>query len=213
MLARGNLKVKTGYLTAILLLLISYFLIFYTLQKLLEQTKWVEHTDLVINHLESLSSYTNEAESAARGFMLLNDNDHLTNFYESTKRIDALLKDIDSITSDNRIQQKNSDTLKSMIQEKLGAIYRGILLYKQGGNTITDEMKSKGEVGKKLMVNIRGMIDQMEIQERRVLEERKEKLRGVSVSIRIVTFTSLIIAIILSTYSFITYKRESAAKS
>ena len=63
----GSFKVKTGYLTAFLLLLVSYFLIFLSLQQFLNQTKWVEHTDLVINNLETLSSDVNEAESGARG--------------------------------------------------------------------------------------------------------------------------------------------------
>jgi signal transduction histidine kinase len=209
----GNFRVKTGYLTAFLLLLISYFLIFLTLQQFLQQTKWVEHTDLVINNLETLSSYVNEAESAARGYELLNDTDHLQTFYASTQKIDLLLKNIDSVISYNPVQQKKLDTLKMLIQEKLGRIYRSILLYKQSGNILTDEMKAKTEIGKKLMIDIRTVIQQMETPERDLLQLRKERLRKVSVSIKIITITSLVIAVLLSIYSFFIYSRESRAKS
>ena len=212
MLTTGSFRVKAGYLTAFLLLLVSYFLIFLTLQQFLNQSKWIERTDLVINNLETLSAYTNEAEGAARGFVLLNDTDHLKTFYASTKKIDSLLKNIDSITSDNIIQQRRTDTLKALTQEKLGRMYRGILLYRQAGNIVTDEMKANSDVGKNLMANIRNVMAEMERTERELLQFRKGKLNTVSTSIKIITISSLIIALLLSAYSFVTFSKESNAK-
>lgn len=213
MLSTGSFRVKTGYLTAFLLLLMSYLLTFLTLQQFLRQSKWIEHTDLVINNLETLSAYLNEAESAARGYVILNDADHLQLFYAGTKKIDSLTRNIDSLTSDNITQQRVSDTLKMLIQEKLGRMYRGVLSFKQAGYVITDDIKAGGEIGKVLMANIKSTIAKMENQERQLLEYRREKLKGVSTSIKVITITSLIIALLLSAYSFITYSKESEAKS
>src|SRR5215510_1006820 len=182
MLTTGSFRVKAGFSAAFLLLLISYVLIFVTFQQFLKRTRWIEHTDLVINNLETLYSYLNESESAARGYIILNDADKLQNFYAGTKRIDSLLKNIDSITSDNIIQQKRLDTLKENIQEKLGRMYRGVLLFKQAGYVITNDMKEKGQIGKVLTLNIRGTIRQMEDAERDLLRKRKENLRAVSIS-------------------------------
>jgi signal transduction histidine kinase len=213
MLTTGSFRVKTGYLTAFLLLLMSYFLIFLTLQQFLRQSKWIERTDFIINNLETLSAYINEAESASRGYVILNDTSYLQLFYAGTKKIDSLSRNIDSLTTDNISQQKSSDTLKMLIQEKLGRMYRGVLLFKQAGFVITDEMRTRGEIGKKLMVDIKENIKKMEDHERQLLELRKEKLRGVSMSIKVITLTSLIIALLLSLYSFVTYSKESKAKS
>ena len=213
MLTTGSFRVKAGYLAAFLLLVMSYVLIFVTFQQFLKQSRWVEHTDLVINDLETLSSYLNETESASRGYVILNDSDQLKSFYSGTKRIDSLLKNIDSITSDNIIHQRRLDTLKELIQEKLGRMYRGVLSYKQAGNVITDDMREKGQIGRVLMVNIRNTIRQMEDAERQLLLGRKEKLRAVSISVRIIAITSLIIAVLLSVYSFVTYSRENEAKA
>ncbi|HEV8283928.1 MAG TPA: CHASE3 domain-containing protein [Chitinophagaceae bacterium] len=212
MLTTGSFRVKSGYLTAFLLLLLSYFLIFLTLQQFLKQSKWIEHTDLVINNLETLSADVYEAESSARGYVILNDTSYLRQFYASTKKVDSLSKNIDSLTSDNIAQQKIADTLKMLIQEKLGRMYRGVLLFKEAGNVITEEMKSGGEIGKRLTILIKAAIQKMENQERRYLTSRREALRGVSISIKIITITSLIIAILLSVYSFVTYSKESKAK-
>src|SRR5678816_2395054 len=158
MLSTGSFRVKTGYLTAFLLLLMSYLLTFLTLQQFLRQSKWIEHTDLVINNLETLSAYLNEAESAARGYVILNDADHLQLFYAGTKKIDSLTRNIDSLTSDNITQQRVSDTLKMLIQEKLGRMYRGVLSFKQAGYVITDDIKAGGEIGKVLMANIKSCL-------------------------------------------------------
>ncbi len=212
MLTTGSFRVKTGYITAFLLLLMSYFLIFVTLQQFLKQMKSIEHTDLVIGNLETLSAYINEAESSARGYVILNDTAYLQLFYTVTKKIDSLSRNIDSLTADNINQQKTSDTLKMLIQEKLGRMYRGVLLFKQAGYVITDEMKSTSEIGKKLMVDIKSTIKKMESGETELLQLRKEKLRGVSISIKVITLTSLIIALLLSLYSFVTYSKESTAK-
>ena len=213
MLTTGSFRVKTGYLTAFLLLLMSYFLIFLTLQQFLKQMKSIEHTDLVISNLETLSAYINEAESSARGYVILNDTTYLQSFYSGTKKIDSLSKNIDSLTSDNINQQRTGDTLVTLIQEKLGRMYRGVLLFKQAGYVITQEMKARGEIGKKLTADIKSTIKKMENQEKQLLELRKEKLRAVSISIKIITITSLIIALLLSLYSFVTYSKESTAKS
>lgn len=212
MLTTGSFRVKSGYLTAIVLLLVSYFLIFLTLQQFLQQSRWIEHTDLVITDLEKLLSNTNESESEARGYVLLNDKDHLETFYSDTKKIDSLLKNIDSLTSNDLTQQKKADTLKILVQEKLGRAYRGILLFKQAGYTVTDEMRAMGETSKKLMNNIKTIIQQMEERESNILQSRKEKLRGDSTSIKVITITSLVIALLLSVYSFVTYSKESNAK-
>ena len=212
MLTTGSFRVKSGYLTAIALLLVSYFLIFLTLQQFLQQSRWIEHTDLVITDLEKLLSNTNESESAARGYVLLNDTDHLETFYSDTKKIDSLLKNIDSLTSNDLTQQKKADTLEMLVQEKLGRTYRGILLFKQAGYVVTEEMRARGETNKILMNNIKTTIQQMEERETNILQVRKEKLRGVSTSIKVITITSLVIALLLSVYSFVTYSKESNAK-
>lgn len=212
MLSTGSFKVKSGYLTAFLLLLISYLLIFYTLQQLLKQAKWVEHTDNVIYNLEMLLSSTTQAESSARGYILLNDTTHLNNFYASSKKVDSLYKTIDNLVQDNTEEENNADTLKNCLQGKMGSMYRGILMYQQQGNTITPQLKARGENGKVLMNNIKSQIRKMEDHERNLLALRKEKFDGVSTSINIITITSLIIALLLSVYSFVIYSRESNAK-
>jgi signal transduction histidine kinase len=97
-------------------------------------------------------------------------------------------------------------------QERLGRTYRGVLLFRRAGNIVTDEIKANSDVGKKLMDSLKNIIKEMETTEREILRSRREKLNTVSNSITIITISSLIIALLLSTYSFVTYSKESNAK-
>jgi signal transduction histidine kinase len=73
-------------------------------------------------------------------------------------------------------------------------------------------MKASGEIGKNLLISIKTLIRRMEIDERNLLQLRKQRQYGTSVSVKIITVTSLVIALLLSAYSFITYSKESKAK-
>src|SRR5215510_8314719 len=112
----GNIRVKSLYLTIFVLLLVSYFLIFYSLREFSRQSKRVEHSDHIIYSIKTLLSHLYQAESGARGFLLLNDSDQLQSFYSNTRQIDSLVKDIESQTSDNVVQQKNTDTIRMLVQ-------------------------------------------------------------------------------------------------
>ena len=59
-------KVRWGYLTAFILLLISYILTFYSSQQLSNQQERVSHTTNVINTLDDLISEIREAESTLK---------------------------------------------------------------------------------------------------------------------------------------------------
>src|SRR6185503_2585516 len=134
----GNVRVKTIYLTVFLLLLTSYFLIFYSLSEFSKQSRAVQHSDEVIYNIESLLSYLNRAESGARGYLLLKDTSQLEIFYDNTKHIDSLIKTVETQVIDNPSQQKKVDTLKVLVQERLGRLYKTILLYNETGKVTAE---------------------------------------------------------------------------
>jgi signal transduction histidine kinase len=207
----GNIRVKSLYLTIFVLLLVSYFLIFYSLREFSRQTKRVEHSDHIIYSIRTLLSHLYQAESGARGYLILNDSDQLQSFYSNTQQIDSLVKDIDSQTRDNEKQQKNSDDLRLLVQERLGRLYGTVLMEKEKGE-MTQNTRTRLEGGKKLMDQIDGVINKIEIEEKNILKQQNERLQTVSVSIRVITITSLAIALLLFVYSFWIYNRESRQK-
>jgi len=208
----GNVRVKTIYLTVFLLLLTSYFLIFYSLREFSKQSRSVQHSDEVIYNIESLLSYLNRAESGARGFLLLKDTSQLEIFYSNTKHIDSLVKTVETLVVDNPSQQKKLDTLKVLVQERLGRLYKTILLYNESGQVMPEVIRERMENSQKLMLQIAETIRNMEIDEKALLARRSDKLENVFTSVRLVTITSLTIALLLFIYSFFIYNRESRRK-
>src|SRR3989337_1805779 len=82
-------KVRWGYLTAFLLLLLSYILTFYSSQQVLQQQKRVNHTSEVINTLDNLLSELKDAESSNRGYLLIEDERFLQQYNRSRLRTDS----------------------------------------------------------------------------------------------------------------------------
>jgi signal transduction histidine kinase len=208
----GNVRVKTIYLTVFLLLLTSYFLIFYSFREFSKQSQRVEHSDLIIYNIKTLQSHLYQAESGANGFLLLKDNNQLENFYSNTRQIDSLAKNINILISDSTPQQKNADTLSLLVQERLGRLSRTVLAYKESGNVLPADTRERIETGKKLMEQINSIMQKIENEERNILLRQNERLQKESVSIRIITLTSLAIALLLFIYSFFIYNRENQQK-
>ena len=92
-------KIKSGYVIAFLLLVVSYFMIFYIVDKLVRGTKEVADTYTVINKLESLHSTVLDADAAVKGFMISKEMRSLMPYYSSSKSSCA-----------NRVECKRSET-------------------------------------------------------------------------------------------------------
>ena len=115
-------KVRWGYLTAFILLLISYILTFYSSQQVSNQQERVSHTTNVINTLDDLISEIREAESAVRGFIIIKDESFLNDYYNAPHVIDSIFLQLKSLTADNTLQQKRLDTLRLLITGKLNVL-------------------------------------------------------------------------------------------
>src|ERR1700722_10451667 len=85
-------KIRVGYLTAFILLLLSYLLTFYTNWQLSQQNRWVNHTNKMINNLELLSSEMKDAETGFRGYLAMKDERFLEPFYPSHRIVDSVYK-------------------------------------------------------------------------------------------------------------------------
>jgi len=208
----GNIRVKTLYLSIFVLLLVSYFLIFYSLREFSKQSRRVEHSDHIIYSIKTILAHLYQAESGARGFLLLHDSDELQSFYSNTRQIDSLVKDIESLTRDNARQQKNTEDLRLLVQERLGRLYGTVLMQAKMKEAVPENVRTRLEGGKRLMDNIDTVINKIATEEKNILQTQSERLQRMSVSIRVITVTSLIIALLLFLYSFWTYSRESRQK-
>ena len=208
----SNKKIRSGYSVALLLLLISYFLIFFTIQKLSEQTKIVAHTYTVINHLEELKSSIVDAETGVRGYVITKDIRFLKPYNNSLKTIPVIYKELRLLTDDNTIQADRMDMLNSLINKRLGYIENGIKLFQISGFKLTDSMSVTREASKNVMDSIRLYIASMKETEEKFMVQRRQEVANFFKGTTFIMITSLIITIITIFYSIVLYNRESKAK-
>src|SRR5580658_6976385 len=90
-------KIRAGYLTAFILLLISYILTFYTTSQLSTQNRRVNRTNEIITKLEQLESAMKDAETGYRGFLVMKDERFLEPYYPSRRNIEAIYKFLEPV--------------------------------------------------------------------------------------------------------------------
>ena len=206
-----NAKI-VGFISTFFLLLLSYVLLFYNTQKLSEQSVTVEHTNKVINNLEYLVSQIKEIEYNYHGFVATKQDVFQGNFLLSIKRKDSLYNLIKELTKDTDIQQKRMDTIKTMLDQKVTTMRRGIALLNRGDNTkpIQDSLYQLEYLNNN-RTEIRKQIRMMQHMEEAFLEMRTERLNKSSGTIRWINLASLALAFLLAITSFFTYRRENKA--
>ncbi|MEP7376283.1 MAG: CHASE3 domain-containing protein [Chitinophagaceae bacterium] len=209
-----SLKIKNrwGYLIAFLMLLISYFLIFFIIKKLANEAGRVSHSYDIINKLESIKGEITDAESGVRGYAITKDVRFLKPYHSGSRNVITLYRELVVLTVDNKTYKTKLDSLGKMIDKRLSDLSAFITKFQRGGFIITDDILSSRESNKQIMDNIRLLIQQLKEDEQILMNERNNKLDSFFNSTTILAIISLLIALVTIFYSLITYNRENKAK-
>ncbi|MCR6722275.1 MAG: CHASE3 domain-containing protein [Chitinophagaceae bacterium] len=90
-------KIRWSYLIALLLMLLSYGLIFFIIGKLNRETDWVTHSYTVIQKINSIQVDVAEAETGVRGYVLTNDFQFLRPYHAASKKSGGYLRPVKNI--------------------------------------------------------------------------------------------------------------------
>ncbi len=205
-------KIRSGYIIAFLLLLVSYFLIFFTVGQLIKGTKNVTESYTHINRLESLRSAVVHAETSVRGYLITREVDFLMPYYSSAPQVGPLLEEIRNLQLHNSKQLVILDTLDYYVGQKLSFLQSEILEYQRTGLVMTGEIREMLETGRLAMERIHSQINDLKEKEEKLINTQRENLGGFFNSTNIIAITSLVIAIVTVIFSMVTYNRENKAK-
>lgn len=205
-------RVKWGYLGAFIILLSSYILTFYSSQQVLNQQAWVNHTSNVINTLDDLHSKVVEAESSFRGYLLFYQDRYLQDFHNTSPQTDSITKSLQNLLADNLEQEKRLEDLKSAIVQKIDFMSFQIKLFKNNKYNISDSIKKSIYNEKILMDSVMIKTIEMQKEEDNLMNKRSKDVIRFSNLIKIINIISIIIAILLTFYSIISFTRENRAK-
>lgn len=205
-------KVRWGYLTAFILLLLSYILTFYSSEQVLNQQRSVIHTTEVINSLDILLSELKDAESALRGYLLVKDEQFFKEYNRSQHLIDSTYTNLRTLTEDNNLQQNRLDTLRALIKDKIEIMNSGLNAYKITGSPIPDSLIKMGNRSKNIMDEIKAIVIKLQKEENELMTTRSNSMTTFSNFIKVINIASIVIAIVLAFYSIATFNKENIAK-
>ena len=203
-------RIRWGYILAFLLLLISYFLIFFAIQKLLRESNSVAHTYTVVHHLQKLKGDVTDAETGLRGYLITRDVRFLKPYNDGVRAIPGEIKELNEILEDTA--KRDYKVLLNLIDRRMDLLDEGLNSFQREGFRITPEMQEKRYEANQIMDSIRLYFERMEAAEENRIEVRKSTLSGFFSASKVITIVSLVIAMIAIFFSWLTYNHENKAK-
>ncbi|MDB5256853.1 MAG: histidine kinase [Chitinophagaceae bacterium] len=204
-------RLQVVFSVSIGLLLISLIASVYSTNGLIDNSKLVNHTNEVLRQSEMIISYMKDAETGQRGFLVTNDPVFLQPYNGAYEKVMNALHNVKDRTVDNAIQQKNVEEAKVLIDAKFNQMKRTIdISTKRSGVSPEDVAARLDEMrkGKKVMDDLRVVIERIKTEEKRLLEIRsQEQIRYISYT-PILVITAALISILITVLSYIRIKAD-----
>jgi diguanylate cyclase (GGDEF)-like protein len=210
-------RIRLGFAIALVSLGIIGGLAYWRIVQLTQLARWVNHTHVVIETLESLLANFASAEAGQRGYIITGNEEHLEPYYLALASINDKLTDVQQLTVDNSSQQQRLKILQPAIEQRL-ALLREVLVVRQKKGLEAAQALIKQDAGRKLTDEIRHIIGVMLDEEHRLLILRSERSQLVTRNTSIVVGIGGVLAFALVPFAGfsitqdITRRREIEAK-
>ncbi len=206
------IKNRWGYAIAFLLLLITYFLIFFVINKLEADARSVSHSNSIIHNLETIKGQITDAETGIRGYFITRDPADLKPYNSGSKQVPYLLKELNHLTAGEREYQPRVDSLRELSELKLQQLAAFLIRFQRDGFVVSDSLLATYDSTNLVMEKIRTVIRSLGEREQTLMNVRNTKLKGFFQTMSIMAIISLVITLVTIFYSLITYNKENRAR-
>ncbi len=158
---RNQLFVGNG-VTLVLLVIIG-IVVYVSINRLLDNTAWVEHTYKVIGKANQLKSFMIDQETGMRGFALTGQEQFLEPFNEGKESFDDLVKELQVTVDDNPPQVAKLKDIENLAEEWRKQIAEQYIemrrsIYKGEDLEREIQQKIKSGIGKQRMDDLRQLV-------------------------------------------------------
>ena len=206
-------QLQVVFAVSIVLLLISSYASFYSNDRLIYSSHWVNHTNEVIQNAEGLISRVKDAETSQRGYIITDDSVFLEPYMGSYAKTNATYEHLKSLTSDNPVQQANLEKTKSLLEHRFRTMEQ-IIRKSAGASTIggraTIFLNEHDEMlkGKQIMDDLRVMVERIKAEEYRLLKTRVSEQEKFTKYTPIIIVIAALISISISLLSYFRIKND-----
>jgi len=112
-------KILVGFIGAAFILLVVAIYSFSNSEKVVASDQWVEHTQKVRFQLQQVLISTVDLETGVRGYAVVGTDNYLEPFEKAKITIASYIDSLKGLTIDNPVQQRNIDTINSLIGKSI----------------------------------------------------------------------------------------------
>jgi diguanylate cyclase (GGDEF)-like protein/PAS domain S-box-containing protein len=140
-------------------------------RRYLNALRWVEHTQTVVHGVETVLAGVRDLESGGRGYVITGDPSFLDGREVTERKVTERLAQLALLVRDNPEQLARVERLTRVVGEKCAFIAGNIQLRRSGQRAeVEQRVASRG--GKLLMEEVGQAASALELEERRLLEQR-----------------------------------------
>ena len=187
-----------GFGVSLLLLIVSSVASYNSIKGLINSIDQVNHTDSVIQGLESMLSTLKDAETGQRGFLLTGEEKFLEPYNGAYELAMTKLNTVERLVINNDKQEATVAKLKENIQQRLGSLSH-LIEKKRNGQTVDI---SELEAGKNYMDEARILVKQVETREEQVLNERTASMNSYTTYTPVLIMIAACLSVIITIISF-----------
>jgi PAS domain S-box-containing protein len=166
-----GLKITVIFVVVLLIIGIVGIQSYLEIQRLIESNSWVIHTHEVNEKLEHVLSLLKDAETGQRGFVLTGEDSYLEPYNAANTDTQKDIEAVTALTLDNPEQQKDLQRLQKLSRDKLDELQETIKLRREAGMEAAIRV-IRTDSGKRVMDEIRALMNQMKTRENELLESR-----------------------------------------
>ncbi len=140
-------------------------------QQLAASGRSLAHTNEVLAKIEVILDETREAESAVRAYVIKGDPELLAAYNAAGSLVPGHVEELKTLVADNPAQQQRAEHLRKLIASRFAVLRKGVELRRQGGLEAAQAYAPMPS-GTSIMIRITAIADQMESEERELLQSR-----------------------------------------
>jgi len=210
-----QIKLISGFAIVLLIMGVIAFISYTSLESLIENEKMVSHTHAVLEHSQEVAKSMVDMETGQRGFMLTGNETFLEPFHGGKKHFKEEITDAIKLVNDNPAQVKRFKkiiTLKDEWMKNAGLfeinLKRKIIAGKLPAAALKNVLEGKRidgtahvrghRSGKKIMDDIRIVLEKIESIEKKLLIKRSKTAKDTAANAELFILVGTAIAFVLS---------------
>jgi methyl-accepting chemotaxis protein len=173
-------KITAGFALAFLLLLGIGGVAYRGLTLLANTSRTVTQTHEALERIANVLSLLQDAETGQRGYVITGEDSYLEPYNSGVGGLPKVVQELRQLTGDSANQQKRIDEIEPLIAAKLAELKK-VIEIRRKANFGDAAKEVEAGAGKKEMDEVRGILGEMDREERDLLKQQAEEVDAASI--------------------------------